>query len=102
MEREIPSLDTITISSPRWRKSRKRVNPSSAYVKGCNSSMSITGGTLKQDVDESTYHFQPERGYEKIDEIQIEGDESFLGKLYASKKLKINSIHHQAVETLGA
>jgi putative glutamine amidotransferase len=29
------------------------------------------GGTLKQDLEEQTYHFQPERGYEMIDKIHV-------------------------------
>ena len=36
------------------------------------------GGTLYQDIDEHTYHFQGERGYEKIDTIEIIEMDSFL------------------------
>lgn len=59
------------------------------------------GGTLKQDLEEITHHFQPERGYEKIDEIHIEIEDSFLRMVYENTHIHINSIHHQAVETLG-
>ncbi len=95
----IPGYDHYLLSS--MEKITKAGKPILGICKGMQLLNVYHWGTLKQDVDESTYHFQPERGYEKIDEIKIEGDESFLGKLYASKKLKINSIHHQAVETLG-
>jgi putative glutamine amidotransferase len=59
------------------------------------------GGTMKQDVDEITHHFQPERGYEHIDTALIVERDSFLTSLFASGKIRINSIHHQAIETLG-
>jgi putative glutamine amidotransferase len=95
----IPGYDHYLLSS--MEKITKAKKPILGICKGMQLLNVYHGGTLKQDIDENTYHFQPERGYEKIDEIHIEGDDSFLGKLYASKKLRINSIHHQAVETLG-
>lgn len=95
----IPGYDHYLFSS--MEKITKVKKPILGICKGMQLLNVYHGGTLKQDVEENTYHFQPERGYEKIDEITIEKEDSFLGKLYASKKLKINSIHHQAVDTLG-
>jgi putative glutamine amidotransferase len=59
------------------------------------------GGTMKQDIEEHLYHFQPERGYEHIDTAVIVDPESFLSPLFLSGHIRINSIHHQAIETLG-
>lgn len=60
----------------------------------------VHGGTLKQDVEEYTHHFQPERGYDYVDEIRLEAN-SFLEMLYKRDSLSTNSIHHQAVDRLG-
>lgn len=94
----IPGYDRFLLSQV--EKITKANKPIFGICKGMQLLNVYHGGTLKQDVEENTYHFQPERGYEKIDEIRIE-DNSFLSVLYVSKKLKINSIHHQAVDTLG-
>jgi putative glutamine amidotransferase len=59
------------------------------------------GGTMKQDIDEHLYHFQPERGYEHIDTALIIEPDSFLSPLFASGQIRINSIHHQAIADLG-
>ncbi len=59
------------------------------------------GGTLKQDIEEVSYHFQPERGYEHIDSLTLMPWESFLRKIFQNDPLSINSIHHQAVERVG-
>jgi putative glutamine amidotransferase len=59
------------------------------------------GGTMKQDLDEHLYHFQPERGYEHIDTAVIIESDSFLSPLFASGQIRINSIHHQAIASLG-
>ncbi|GAB0174277.1 MAG: gamma-glutamyl-gamma-aminobutyrate hydrolase family protein [Candidatus Altimarinota bacterium] len=95
----IPSYDRFLLSS--MEEITKNNKPILGICKGMQLINVYHGGTLKQDLEENTYHFQPERGYEKIDEIHIE-DDTFLSALYVSKKLKINSIHHQAVDSLGA
>jgi putative glutamine amidotransferase len=59
------------------------------------------GGTLKQDIDENTYHFQPERGYEKVDTIEILWEDSWLAQIYPKRHLEVNSIHHQALDEVG-
>ncbi len=95
----VPGYDRYLLSS--MKKIIQTRKPILGICKGMQLLNVCHWGTLKQDVEEHAYHFQPERGYEKIDEVTIVVEESFLGRLYVSKKLKINSIHHQAVETLG-
>ncbi len=96
----IPAYDRYLMNS--MGKIAETKKPLLGICKGMQLLNVYHWGSLKQDVEENTYHFQPERGYEEIDEIVIVEEDSFLGKLYTSKQLRINSIHHQAVETLGS
>ena len=57
-------------------------------------------GKLIQDIPNANFHFQYEKQYESIDTAVLTED-SFLQKIFQSKEITINSIHHQAVLNLG-
>jgi putative glutamine amidotransferase len=58
------------------------------------------GWDLVQDIPNAKQHNQYEKQYEYVDTIEIDS-ESFLEEAFQRRELPINSIHHQAVNTLG-
>ena len=94
----VPEYDRYLLSS--MRKVFETKKPILGICKGMQMLNIAHGGTLKQDVEEQVYHFQPERGYEMIDRI-CAWEDSFLHEVYETREIEINSIHHQAVDSLG-
>lgn len=64
------------------RKIFKTRKPILGICKGMQLLNIAHGGTLKQDIEEITHHFQPERGYECIDSVKEIPHDSFLGKIF--------------------
>lgn len=60
-----------------------------------------TWGTLIQHIQNSEKHNQYEKQYEYVDTITIH-PWSFLHQVFGGATLSINSLHHQAVRTLGS
>lgn len=58
------------------------------------------GGTLLQDLPQAEFHNQYTKQYEVVHGIHLHKD-SFLEKAFGSDTIQVNSIHHQAVDTLG-
>ncbi len=103
--REISGARGIVPGYDRWLlgamdEIMRRQKPILGICKGMQLMNIALWGTLTQDVEEHTHHFQMERWYEKIDTVTIM-ESSFLTKVYDTPTLAVNSIHHQAVENLG-
>ncbi|MBP9779073.1 gamma-glutamyl-gamma-aminobutyrate hydrolase family protein [Candidatus Gracilibacteria bacterium] len=58
------------------------------------------GGKLIQHLPNADFHDQYERQYESVDTAIVEM-ESFLHGVFSTRELPINSLHHQAIATLG-
>lgn len=57
-------------------------------------------GKLVQHLSNAVFHEQYEKQYESVDTV-IVTEESFLHDVFSTSELPINSLHHQAVATLG-
>lgn len=57
-------------------------------------------GKLVQHLSNAAFHEQYEKQYESVDTV-IVTEESFLHGVFSTSELPINSLHHQAVATLG-
>ncbi len=55
---------------------------------------------LTQHIQNADFHDQYKRQYESVDNVDIR-ENSFLHKIFLTTELPINSLHHQAVATLG-
>jgi putative glutamine amidotransferase len=94
----VPGYDRFLLSS--MQAISKTQKPILGICKGMQLLNIAHGGSLKQDIEENTHHFQPERGYERLDSV-IFWKDSFLREIYPEGVTGINSIHHQAVDVLG-
>ena len=77
-----------------------RKQPILGICKGMQMMNILHSGTLIQDIAWRKKHFQPDRGYETVDEVTF-ATWSYLEKAYGSNTLGINSIHHQGIDRLG-
>ena len=94
----VPEYDRFLLSA--MRRIFESGKPILGICKGMQLLNIAHGGTLKQDIEEITHHFQPERWYEEIDSVRVISA-SFLETIYERSTIEVNSIHHQAVDSLG-
>jgi putative glutamine amidotransferase len=57
------------------------------------------GGTLIQDISDNLLHDQSKKGGEYIHSVSLES-ENILHDIFQSNTLRVNSIHHQAIDDL--
>lgn len=77
--------------------------PVLAICRGAQVANVAFGGTLLQDVEEAGFaaHSDPDHEYEVSHEVVVEPG-SLLERLVGHESYGVNSLHHQAVATLGA
>lgn len=88
-----------------FKEAKKQNKPVLGICKGCQIIALSTGGKIYQDIftqhPNTIEHSQPEEQLGELFHTVSLDDNSKLYKLFKSKKIRVNSWHHQAVLSVG-
>ena len=98
-----PSRDALEVSLV--RKALDDDVPLFAICRGLQVVNVALGGSLYQDIKDQTgspiEHSQRERRDQPTHAVKVMGEGTRLGKILGRLELEVNSMHHQAIKTLG-